>query len=74
MEKPIILIEREMKEQLVHLLNQYVGQLPATMILASLSDVTRQFEDLAEKQYEQAKAVYEKESEVDANATRREES
>lgn len=67
MGKPIIIIEKEMRQELAEVTNKYINQLPATMIASFLSRLTEQFERLADTQYEQAMAQYKEESEVNAD-------
>lgn len=67
MDKPIIILEQEMRQDIADAANRYINQLPATMIAGFLSKLTEQFEKLAEQQYIQAKARYEEESEVNAD-------
>lgn len=65
MNKPIIILEQEMRQDIAEATNKYINSLPATMIAGFLSKLTAQFEELAQQQYAQAKAQYEKESEVE---------
>ncbi len=67
MNKPIIILEQEMRQDIAEATNKYINTLPATMIAGFLSKLTEQFEKLAEQQYIQAKVQYEKESEVNAD-------
>ena len=67
MDKPIIILEQEMRQDIADAANRYINQLPATMIAGFLSKLTEQFEKLAEQQYIQAKARYEEESDVNAD-------
>lgn len=67
MNKPLILVEQEMRQDIAEATNKYINQLPATMIAGFLLRLTEQFEKLAEQQYKQAMEQYEKESEVNAD-------
>ena len=67
MDKPLIIVEREMRQDIADAANRYINQLPATMIAGFLSRLTEQFEKLAEQQYKQAMTHYEEESEVNAD-------
>jgi len=67
MKKPMIILEKEMRQEIAEVTNKYINQLPATMIAGFLSRLTEQFERLAEQQYEQALAQYKEESEVNAD-------
>lgn len=64
MEKPIILIEQEMKEDIVEVVNKYIPQLPATMIATVLDTLHNTVVQLAEQQLQQAKEEYYKEENV----------
>lgn len=72
MKKPMIILEKEMRQELAEVTNKYINQLPAAMIAVFFSRLTEQFERLAEQQYEQALAQYNKE-ESEVNADGREE-
>lgn len=61
MEKPIILIEQEMREELVEVTNKYISQIPASMIATVLSNLHNTVVELAEQQLEKAKEEYYKE-------------
>lgn len=63
MEKPIILIEQEMREELVEVTNKYISQLPASMIATTLDNLHNTVVKLAEQQLQQAKEEYYKEEE-----------
>jgi hypothetical protein len=66
MEKPIILIEKEMREEVVEMINKYISQLPATMIISAIKDTLGSLNDIAERQLNQAIKDYE-ESKEDGN-------
>lgn len=61
MEKPLILIEQEMKEELAEVVNKYASQLPMTTILYTLKEMTVACDGIARNQLEQAKKQYESE-------------
>ena len=66
MEKPIILIEKEMREEVVEMINKYISQLPATMIISAIKDTLGSLNDIAGRQLNQAIKDYE-ESKEDGN-------
>lgn len=66
MEKPIILIEKEMREEVVEMINKYISQLPATMIISAIKDTLGSLNDIAVRQLNQAIKDYE-ESKEDGN-------
>lgn len=72
MNKPMVILEKEMRQEIAEVANKYINVLPATMIASFLSRLTEQFSQLADTQYEQALAQYNKE-ESEGNADGREE-
>lgn len=63
MEKPIILIEDEMRGEFADLVNKYLSQLPTTIVVTVLKDAYEQVTNLASKQLVEAREHYYKESE-----------
>jgi len=59
MEKPLILVQAEMKKELIALVNKYAIQIPAITIVDSLQLATEEARRLAEVQYQKAQADYE---------------
>lgn len=58
MEKPIIIAEREMKEDFVNVLNKHITRIPASIIASALKAISNQVDRIAEEQYERALAEY----------------
>lgn len=66
MDKPIVLVEQELKEELVNLINKYNEQLPISIVITMLADCTNSLVQIRNQQL--AKAVEEyKESEDKKN-------
>lgn len=67
MNKPIILVEQEMKEELVEMINRYTKELPITIVITMLSDCANSLMQLKEKQLAEAMEKYrESEEKTDA--------
>lgn len=67
MEKPQILIEVEMKEDITEVINKYIGQIPAMHIVSALENVTRELNTIAIQQIESARKQYESAKEESEN-------
>lgn len=67
MDKPIVLVEHELKEELVDMLNRYIINIPASMIANILKDAQIQMQQLAEEQLKQAQVEYNKQQEKEGN-------
>lgn len=55
-----------MREEVVEMINKYISQLPATMIISAIKDTLGSLNDIAERQLKQAIKDYE-ESKEDGN-------
>lgn len=60
MNKPLILVEQEMKETLVNTINEYSKELPMSMILSALDSLVTSCTEIAEQQLASARKEYEK--------------
>ena len=66
MEKPLVISIGEFNEALAQLINTYLKEVPATVLLNSVTDIERFLAERADREYSQAKKEYE-ESEVNSN-------
>jgi hypothetical protein len=67
MDKSIVLVEQELKEEMVEMLNKYINNIPASMIANILKDAQIQMQQLAEEQLKQAQVEYNKQQEREGN-------
>lgn len=67
MEKPIILVEIEMKEDFAKVVNKYIGQIPAMHIVTALESITNELNNIASIQIEAARKEYESAKEESEN-------
>ena len=67
MDKPIVLVEHELKEEMVEMLNKYIINIPASMIANILKDAQIQMQQLAEEQLKQAQVEYNRQQEKEGN-------
>ena len=67
MDKPVIMIQQEMKVEFVKLGNKYVSQIPAIMLADFLKDLSQQYYQVADEQLTKATEEYNKQSEVKEN-------
>ena len=67
MNKPLILVEQEMKETLVNTINEYSKELPMSMILSTLNTLVSSCTDIAEQQLKNAQKAYQAELEKEQN-------
>lgn len=67
MDKPIVLVEHELKEEMVEILNKYIINIPASMIANILKDAQIQMQQLAEEQLKQAQVEYNRQQEKEGN-------
>lgn len=58
MEKNLILLGREMKEEFVAVANKYISKVPAFIIVDTLQEMQANMGQVAEQQYEQALVEY----------------
>lgn len=65
MEKPFILVQNEMREELNTLVNKYTSSVPIVNIIDALMSLANVLTPMAEAQLKQAQAEYEKEGNKD---------
>ena len=68
MDKPLILIEQDMKQDVANIVNKYKSQLPMSVLINTFNDILNLCTQIQAQQLEQATAEYEKslvESEVE---------
>ena len=58
MEKALILVETEMKEEIAEVLNKYIGQIPAMHIASAFESFTKELNTIAKEQLESARKQY----------------
>ena len=71
MDKPLILVEQDMKQEVIDIVNKYSPQVPMSMIITALNETLTLCVQIQERQIEQAREEYEKsikESEVSKDA------
>jgi hypothetical protein len=66
MDKPLIISISEFNTALAQLVNSYLNEIPAIVMINSVSDIQKFLEQRADADYEKAKQEYE-ESEVNAD-------
>lgn len=59
MEKPLILIQKEFRDEITETINKYIDKIPATNIVDYLNNISREMNRLAEAQYADALKKYE---------------
>lgn len=67
MNKPLILVEQEMKEELVGTVNKYARELPMSMILSTLKELVSLCQSTAKQQLKEAQRAYQTELEKEQN-------